>query len=80
MFYDISTHFLSVYSIGTNSDLVPKDVYVSSILPHSTQYDNRHTRPDEYNYYPDHGNHWYSNRQNQEHFQEFYAYHMRNDN
>ena len=37
-------------------------------------------RPDKYNYYPDHGNHWYSNRQNQEHFQEFYAYHMRNDN
>ena len=37
-------------------------------------------RPDEYNFYPDHGNHWYSNRQNHEHFQEFYAYHMRNDN
>ena len=45
MFYDISTHFPSVYSIGTgtNSDLVvPKDSYVSSILPHSTQYENRH--------------------------------------
>ena len=42
MFYDISTHFPSLYSIGTNSDLVPKDSYVSSILPHSTQYDNCH--------------------------------------
>ena len=37
-------------------------------------------RPDDYDYYPDHGNHWYSNRQNQEHFQEFYAYQTRNGN
>ena len=35
-------------------------------------------RPDDFSYYPDHGNHWYSNRHNHEHFQAFYAYHRRN--
>ena len=34
-------------------------------------------RPDDFNYYPDQGNHWYTNRNNQEHFQEYYAYHMK---